>query len=352
MIEATAPAISTESLAVTFRPRTLDEVEGQPQAITMLKKMRAENQFPAAILLSGPTGTGKTTISRLIAKLIFCKNGTTCLECENCKKVEDKILTPYIEINCGEDTGIDRIRTLFKETRSHADPRFNSKWVINLDDECHLLSSQAKSALLKPIEEGATKSRNKIWILTTTNPEKLPATLRGRAVHIELGPIDLTVLAKYLQFIADNSQKPITEELANLIAEHSNGLVRNAIATLEGELFAGNLDAQGFVIPSEGLLESIDVADAKCGLLYNYYIGNVVGMLEALSVFDNISVQLANSLSYTNTCVIYALGQLVDKNLKFPPKYYADKYTKGLISHVRALTADGSTMDVLMRGGG
>lgn len=231
-----APSVS---LAVKYRPRTLDDLVGQDAVSTQVRGMIKTGRFPPTLGLFGESGAGKTTTARMIARYINClkpsKEGTPCGECSSCEYSEHH---PDVhEINMANERGIDDARNLINSARSM--PVIGNKRIFILD-EMHACTPQALQTFLKALEEPPTHT---VWILATTDPQKLPSTILGRVHKFAIKPIEPEVIAKRLRVISKREGVDLREieggkEIAETIANLSNGRMRDAISALEGVLFA------------------------------------------------------------------------------------------------------------------
>ena len=221
-------------LAQRYRPKTLDEVVGQKSVINLLEGMLTDDPLPPAILLHGPTSSGKTTLSRIIPTYANCKdkeNSDPCWECLSCKaslKMIDGVKShPDVEvINCAGDRGIDMTRNL--RERAKFRPRYRYRWFIL--DECHRLTPDAQENLLTLLEEPPKGTR---FILLTTNPEKLKEQLRNRCQIFQLGAVDTPTLTKLLRKITKAEKRLLPKTVCKQIAEISEGVPREALKIVE-----------------------------------------------------------------------------------------------------------------------
>jgi DNA polymerase-3 subunit gamma/tau len=192
-----------------YRPASFDDVVGQEQLVTLLQSAIKQKKVSHAYLFCGGRGTGKTTVARIFAHDIGCNP-------------ED-----IIEIDAASNRGIDEIRELREAVRTAP---FSSPYKVYIVDEAHMLTKEAANALLKTLEEPPS---HVIFILATTDPEKLPQTIVSRCQKIIFQSPDVTTLTKRLMYVAENEGKSIDTATAELIARHGKGSYRDALGVLE-----------------------------------------------------------------------------------------------------------------------
>lgn len=219
-----------KSLYRIYRPKKFEDAIGQEYIVDILKNQLIENRVGHAYLFTGVRGTGKTTFAKILAKAVNCldqKNGEPCLECENCKGIEDGSILDVIEMDAASNTGVDNIRDIIDE--SNYLPT-KAKFRVYIIDEVHMLSGGAFNALLKTLEEPPAHVK---FILATTEPQKLPATILSRCQRFDFKKVQKEVLSKYLEKIAKESKIDISKEALDLISILGGGSVRDAISILE-----------------------------------------------------------------------------------------------------------------------
>ena len=215
-----------------YRPRCLDELVGQEVISLTLKQALKSRRIAPAYLFSGPRGTGKTSSARIFAKSLNClrhdePNCNPCNNCSMCKSIADGMALDIIEIDAASNTGVDNIRELIERARFTPT---QARWKVYVIDECHMLSTAASNALLKTIEE---PPKDVVFILATTNPERVISTIQSRCQSFDFKRININEIYKHLIFIS-KKESIIYEDIAlKIIAKRSNGGMRDAQSLLD-----------------------------------------------------------------------------------------------------------------------
>jgi DNA polymerase-3 subunit gamma/tau len=235
-LQAPQELSASQSLAVKYRPNNLKGLVGQPVASKIIGGMIKSGKVPGAILIEGSSGTGKTTCARIIARYLNCENRTACGTCDSCRMISSKTHPDVQELNMGVSGKVDDIRSLVRSAQSS--PLYRRR--VILLDEAHQLTGAAAQALLVPLEEPSAKT---VWILCTTNPEKMLDTILNRAVRITMKPVEPKTIIARLTYIAgkeglDIEKQEYGERALKLITDFTNGSMREAIALLESLLYA------------------------------------------------------------------------------------------------------------------
>ncbi|MFK4784721.1 DNA polymerase III subunit gamma/tau [Fusobacterium sp. MFO224] len=214
-----------------YRPKNFEEIAGEADIIRTLKNSLDNDRMSHAYLFCGPRGIGKTTCARLIAKGINCMNNgissVPCNECENCKAIDNGSFIDLIEIDAASNRGIDEIRDL-KEKINYQPSKGRKK--IYIIDEVHMLTKEAFNALLKTLEEPPA---HVIFILATTEPDKILPTIISRCQRYDFQILSLTESKAKLREICDAEDVKIDDESLELIYDVSGGSMRDAISILE-----------------------------------------------------------------------------------------------------------------------
>ena len=213
-----------------FRPLTFDGIVGQEHITRTLKNQVIANRVGHAYLFTGCRGCGKTSSAKVLARAVNClhpKDGEPCNECEICKAALDGSLTDIVEMDAASNNGVDDIRAIRDEVNFLPTV---AKYRVYIIDEVHMLSPGAFNALLKTLEEPPKHVK---FILATTEPQKLPATILSRCQRFDFKKIPEDKIVENLKYVCNESNIKYTEGALNLIAELSEGAMRDALSILE-----------------------------------------------------------------------------------------------------------------------
>ncbi len=219
-----------QTLYRKYRPNSFDEVVGQDIIIKTLKNEIKYNQLNHAYLFTGPRGTGKTSIAKILAKTINCNDihdGVACNKCVNCTQIKNHQSTDIIEIDAASNNGVDEIREL--KSKVNLVPS-SGKYKVYIIDEVHMLTIGAFNALLKTLEEPPAHI---IFILATTDPHKIPTTILSRCQRFDFKRISINSLMHRLNIIINNEKIKIDDEAVAEIARLSDGGMRDALSMLD-----------------------------------------------------------------------------------------------------------------------
>ena len=227
-----------------YRPKNILEIDNTQVKEKILKLLKSKT-VPHAILLSGPKGIGKTSVARIIAKSINCLNNrfnkknndiNPCNKCQNCLAIDTSSSVDVVEIDGASNRGIENIRQLIRETTYIP---LNTRYRVFIVDEVHMITPEAFNAFLKTLEEPPERV---IFILATTNPEKIPATIRSRTFIINFGKAKKNDIFTMLQRIIKEENLNVNEKVLELIVDYSDYSFRDAAKILEDLVIHNKLD--------------------------------------------------------------------------------------------------------------
>lgn len=250
-----------QALYRTYRPETFGQMAGQKHITTILMNQVREGQLSHAYLFCGSRGTGKTTTARILAKAINClhpENGEPCLRCDSCRTAKEQN-ADIIEIDAASNNSVENVRDLISQAQFAP---LQLKYRVFIIDEVHMLSGSAFNALLKTLEE---PPEHVVFILATTEPQKLPATIISRCQRFDFHRLTVPEIMGYMQYILKTDGAQVEPDGLRLIARAADGGMRDALSLLDQCLsFCGEKvtakDVQSVLgIMDEGFL--FDMAD-------------------------------------------------------------------------------------------
>jgi DNA polymerase-3 subunit gamma/tau len=221
--------MATQSLYRRYRPRRFSEVRGQEHVVRALRNAVMNQREGQAYLFSGPRGTGKTTSARILAKVLNCErpvDGEPCCECDSCLAVERGTSYDVHELDAASNNGVDAMRDLI-EKASLGTPGRHKVYIL---DEVHMLSKAAEAALLKTLEEPPP---HVVFVLATTDPQKVSDTIRSRTQHLQFHLLPMDVLEQHIRWLAADAGIEISDAAVQAVLRQGGGSARDTISALE-----------------------------------------------------------------------------------------------------------------------
>lgn len=224
-----------QALYRAYRPEVFDEILGQKHIVRILQNQIAKDEIGHAYLLCGTRGTGKTTTARILAKAVNClsEGERPCGQCANCIAIKNGTFIDVIEIDAASNNGVENIRELRESVKY---PPAAGRKKVYIIDEVHMLSQGAFNALLKTLEE---PPEYVMFILATTEPQKLPATILSRCMRLDFRRVSENLLKQGMRSICEDKGIQVSEAALGLIAANADGSVRDGLSILDQCLAAG-----------------------------------------------------------------------------------------------------------------
>lgn len=245
-----------QALYRRFRPQRFADVVGQDHVTRPLRAAVSEGKVAHAYLFSGPRGTGKTSTARILAMALNCErpaSGEPCGECQSCLSIRQGASLDVQELDSATNRGIDEMRDLLSRVALGTPGR----WKVYIVDEVHQMTSAAASALLKTLEEPPA---HVVFVLATTDPQKVMETIRSRTQHFEFRLISSEVLAGLVADVVKEAQLDVPPEAIDVVVRRGHGSARDALSALDQVAAAGTVEDDTGVVPA--LVESLIDRDA------------------------------------------------------------------------------------------
>ncbi len=288
-----------KALYRTYRPADFEEIAGQEHITKTFKNALKNNKIAHAYLFSGPRGTGKTSIAKIIAKAVNCEKApieNPCNECDICRGIDNNTISDVIEIDAASNNGVDEIREIRDKVKYLPGV---TRYKVYIIDEVHMLSTGAFNALLKTLEE---PPKHVIFILATTEPHKIPATIHSRCQRFDFRGVSVPEMTHRLNTIIKEEMIEISKEAIKVIAESAEGGMRDAISLLDQ------------VVSYTDKKVTVDDVHAIKGTVSNEKLIDV-----AKSIYDNDSVQAIKLLDE-----LIHLGKEAPRLVENLIKFYRD----------------------------
>jgi len=316
--------VSTTTWSTLYRPQKLRDVHGQDLAVRTLTGMLKNHSVPNALLFNGPSGVGKTTLARLLAKYLNCETGKACGRCPSCKSIENH--PDVLELNAAEARGIDDVRQLI--SRAKYRPRYKTR--VFILDEIQGMTPQSLQALLTPLESAPPDT---VYCICTTDPQKLPTALLTRCTKINLTFPSANAIAARLSNILTIEQKTLPSEILHTIAESSGGHVREALNILQSVINSGAKTPED-MIATIGAASSVGTVEQATRLLVALYKKDLQMSVRIIFGIQD-ALPLINQCLWFNQFLLGTMaGAPAGKNLWYSPvnKEFRANLAKGLKS--------------------
>ncbi|MBF0302312.1 MAG: DNA polymerase III subunit gamma/tau [Desulfamplus sp.] len=273
--------MSYKVLALKYRPQNFQDVIGQEHVTTTLSNAISSNRVAHAILLTGPRGTGKTTIARIMAKAMNCEPGPTatpCNICKSCKSITTGNSADVFEIDGASNNSVDQIRELRANVTYMPT---SSRLKIYIIDEVHMLSTAAFNALLKTLEEPPD---HVMFIFATTESHKIPITILSRCQRHDLGRLKLTQISEHLYKLCTQENFIISRESTDLVASEADGSMRDSLSLLDRILSSSPIKeiSHDSIINNLGIMDKKVIFDISAAILDH-------DLLAVLNIIDRIN---------------------------------------------------------------
>lgn len=302
-----------------YRPLDFNQMIGQDALVMSLKNQIKNNEVSHAYLFSGTRGTGKTSAAKIFARAVNCEHpidGNPCNKCKSCLSNLNNTSVDVVEMDAASNNGVDDIRDL--KDKVIYPPTF-LKYKVYIIDEVHMLSKGAFNALLKILEEPPS---HLIFILATTEKEKIPATILSRTQKFEFSRVSLENIIKRLKYISQMEGKTLDDEVYLLIAKTSDGAMRDALSVLD-QLLSFDSDH----ISIEKAMDVLGISSSESLFeLTSAYLNKDAE--RAISVIDDIAIQGKDFLSLNNQLLKHMRDLMLVRTLKNPENLVYSTYLK------------------------
>lgn len=308
------------SLYRRYRPATFDKIVRQEHVVRVLTNQIERGEVGHAYLFTGPRGTGKTSVARIFARAVNCEhpvNGSPCGKCPTCLALADNSLD-IVEIDAASNNGVGEMRDLREKVQY---PPVSGRYKVYIIDEVHMLTDSAFNALLKTLEEPPAHA---IFILATTEPHKIPATILSRCMRLDFKLIPEEDLEKHLAGILDEMGRPYEREAVAAIARAGAGSDRDMLSIAEMCLAYGDkLTYQGVIVVLGSADFSTNVRLAEC-ILTGDMPAALSAAEEALASGKGVGVLLKDLLCVLNEIAIAKSCANAEKLLALPKEFFAE----------------------------
>ncbi len=289
-----------------FRPLKFEEMVGQEAITKTLKNQIISGRVGHAYLLNGGRGTGKTTTAKILARAVNClnpQNGEPCNECEICRAALTGSLTDIVEMDAASNNSVDDIRAIRDEVNFL--PTI-AKYRVYIIDEVHMLSTGAFNALLKTLEEPPSHVK---FILATTEPQKLPATILSRCQRFDFKKISNNDISKRLQYVCKESNIETTKEALQIISVLSEGAMRDALSILERCIQEGNSQIDEDLVKELVGIPKLTFISQIMEAIVEYNVDKVLKLTkEVINQGKDLNNLLWEIMKYAKDILVYKTG--------------------------------------------
>lgn len=308
-------------ISIRYRPQTFEQIVEQEFPVKVLRGSIDRNRLSSSYLFAGPRGSGKTSLARILAKAINCEKGLSsspCGECKSCTAIESGSSLDYIEIDAASKGGIEDARELIPQSRLSSIGRYR----VFVLDEAHMLTTPAQNALLKILEE---PPESVIFILASTEPDKLLPTLSSRCLRLYFKSLSSSVAVEFLEYICQQEEIEYEVPALELIVSFYNGALRDIQTFLEAFVASGQPILKSEIDKALGvpspyqiwkLVKTIEIDTSyslisECrSLVENYYVSDILSSL--LSFYKDVLFVckgLSDFVSFIDSAILSELSQ-------------------------------------------
>ena len=304
----------------TFRPVSFDTVVRQEHIVRTLKNQISSGKIGHAYLFCGPRGTGKTTLAKIFARAINCESpvdGSPCGKCEVCKSLSAGASLDISEIDAASNNGVDEMRDLREKVQY---PPISGKYKVYIIDEVHMLTSSAFNAVLKTLEEPPAHA---VFILATTEPQKIPATILSRCMRFDFKLIPQKDLEGLIKSVYDKVGKEYEDEAISAIARAGAGSARDSlsIADMCASYSKGKLTYED-VNEVLGSADFFSIAHLCESILTENASAALSGVEEILATGKSVGVLIKDLLNFLNYCAIVKVCKNAREIVNLPQESY------------------------------
>lgn len=329
----------SEVLYRKYRPTSFDEVVGQEHIIRTIKNSIKNGKVAHAYLFSGPRGIGKTTIARILAKTVNCKNqkdGNPCNKCEICSSINQNSFLDMVEIDAATHTQVDKMRDIIEKINFAPSV---GKYKVYIIDEVHMLSKGAFNALLKTLEE---PPKHVIFILATTEIHKIPATIISRCQRFDFHRIKVSEIAACLSDIAKKEGVEVEKGVLDFIAINSNGGLRDS-ESLFGQILSLETDNKITLAEVQNILSVADISIAV--KIINLILEKKYS--EAIEYINEITDDGYDLEQFAGSVVEYARKLMLIKISPNMEEHFFSEMTQEQISQLKEISAKAAMAKVI-----